>query len=335
MLHTLTKNYAATTRDRLDRNLLKFFVWLQFGADGWEDLVDERRGNRAAKRNDPRKALIGERIALLQSEFLKQGRIAAIDRAARYRDFLQDAGYAPSTVNGYLWAVREMVSQAKRLDRIDWTLKDVEGVPSETLRDTQGISLDAMQRILGSIDRSTTEGQRNYALVLLLYQNALRRGEVVGANIGHLDPTAKTLSILGKGRRTRTTIDLSASTVEAIQQWLSTRGKVSMTDPLFSALDRAHHGSRLSGTSIYRIVRELARAAGVSERFSPHKVRHTAITNFLDLTDGNLRAAQSLSRHKSTQTLVLYDDRRHHLQRKASLTLEQALIDHRSPKILD
>jgi integrase/recombinase XerC len=287
-------------------------------------MIDERQGKRSG-RCDARKAWVSEHLPQLSRDFLGQGRIKAITQAAQYREFLKGNEYAPATVNSYLWAVREMVSQAKRLEVVDWTLRDVEGVPSETLRDTRGVGVDGMQAILQRCDRETTEGSRNYAIVLLLFQNALRRGEVVGCNVSHFDPAAKTLSIQGKGKRDRTRIDLSPSVIEAIQHWLLVRGEAGMNAPLFCALDRNHKGARLTGTSIYRIVRQLAKDAEVSDRFSPHKIRHSAITALLDLTDGDLRSAQALSRHKSMDILKVYDDNRHKLQGKATGLLEQAL----------
>jgi integrase/recombinase XerC len=321
---TLTKDYQPTTRDRLNRNLTRFFIWVSYGTDGWNQMIDERQGKRPG-RCDARKAWVSEHLPQLSRDFLGQGRIKAITHAAQYREFLKGKDYAPATVNSYLWAVREMVSQAKRLEVVDWTLRDVEGVPSETLRDTRGVGVDGMQAILQQCDRGTIEGSRNYALVLLLFQNALRRGEVVGCNIGHFDPAAKSLSIQGKGKRERSSIDLSPSVIEAIQHWLSLRGEAGMNAPLFCALDRNHRGARLTGTSIYRIVRQLAKDSGVSDRFSPHKIRHSAITALLDLTDGDLRSAQALSRHKSMDILKVYDDNRHKLQGKATGLLEQAL----------
>jgi integrase/recombinase XerC len=321
----LTKDYQSTTRDRLNRNLTRFFVWVAYGESGWSDMIDERRGTRAHKRNDPRKALVSERLSHLSREFLGEGRLKAIARVARYREFLKHSDYAPATINSYLWAVREMVSQAKRLEVVDWTLKDIEGVPSETLRDTRGTDIEGIQTLLKGIDRGTLEGDRNYALVLLLFQNALRRGEVVGCNVSHFDPAAKTLSIQGKGKRERSRIDLSPSVVEAIVTWLERRESSGLNAPLFCALDRNHYGMRLTGTSIYRIVRDLAKDTGVSDRFSPHKIRHSSITAILDITDGDLRSAQALSRHKSMDILKVYDDNRKQLQGKASGLLEQAV----------
>jgi integrase/recombinase XerC len=113
--------------------------------------------------------------------------------------------------------------------------------------------------------------------------------------------------------------------IEAIQHWLSVQGEAGMNASLFCALDPNHHGAGLTGTSIYRIVRQLAKDAGGSDSFSPHKIRHSAITALLDLTDGDLQSAHALPRHKSMDILRVYGDNRDKLQSKATGLLEQAL----------
>jgi site-specific recombinase XerD len=67
--------------------------------------------------------------------------------------------------------------------------------------------------------------------------------------------------------------------------------------------------TRLTGGGIWKIVRRLGAAAGLTVRARPHGLRHTAITRLLDM-GADLRDAAQFSRHKSIQTLFIYDDRR-------------------------
>ena len=62
-------------------------------------------------------------------------------------------------------------------------------------------------------------------------------------------------------------------------------------------------------------------------RVSPHRLRHSSITAFLDASGGNLRAAQALSRHRNQNTLNLYDDNRRQEQKGASGMLEDLLTE--------
>ncbi len=76
------------------------------------------------------------------------------------------------------------------------------------------------------------------------------------------------------------------------------------TGPLFINMDRASKRGRLTATSVWRITTKYG--LGVT----PHGLRHTAITQALDITGGDIRAVQCFSRHKDPRTLILYDDNR-------------------------
>ena len=91
-------------------------------------------------------------------------------------------------------------------------------------------------------------------------------------------------------------------------------------------LSKSEFGIAVAGDSIYRIVQGYAEAAGIERRVSPHRLRHSSITAFLDASGGNLRAAQALSRHSNQNTLNLYDDNRRQEQKGASGLLEGLLV---------
>ena len=65
---------------------------------------------------------------------------------------------------------------------------------------------------------------------------------------------------------------------------------------------------RLDGGSVYRLIRRLGERAGIRAR--PHGLRHSALTELLDLTGGNVWEVQQFSRHRSVQTVLKYDDNR-------------------------
>ena len=89
-------------------------------------------------------------------------------------------------------------------------------------------------------------------------------------------------------------------------------------EPIFIALDGRSYGKRLSGRSVARVVDWTSTDAGVTKHMSPHRIRHSSITTFLDASGGDVRTAQRLSRHSRLDTLMIYDDNRQGLQGKAS-----------------
>ena len=139
--------------------------------------------------------------------------------------------------------------------------------------------------------------------------------------------------ILGKGKRVKVAIDLTQSVGYALEEWLSLHPCNAPGQPLIASLSHNCYGARIAGDSIYRIVQGYAEAAGIvgqgpafgNRRVSPHRLRHSSITAFLDASDGNIRVAQALSRHSQMNTLTLYDDNRQQQQKGASGVLEGLL----------
>jgi integrase/recombinase XerC len=259
------------------------------------------------------------------SEFLTLDRYAAIEMVLRYRRHSIDRNLAPSTINVRLAAIKSLVEMARKLGKTTIDLGDIESIPAETYRDTRGISVEQFKSLLAAIDPSTSIGVRDYAIMLLFWGNALRRGEIASANIEDFLPQQQKLTILGKGKRAKVGIDLTDSVSYALEEWLNFHPCNLPGQPLITSLSHNCYGERIAGDSIYRIVQGYAEAAGIERRVSPHRLRHSSITAFLDASGGNLRAAQALSRHSNQNTLTLYDDNRRQEQKGASGMLEDLL----------
>ena len=259
------------------------------------------------------------------SEFLDLDRYAAIEMVLRYRRHSIDKKLAPSTINVRLAAIKSLVDMARKLGKTTIDFTDIESIPSESYRDTRGISVEQFKSMLEAIDPSTPIGVRDYAIMLLFWGNALRRGEIASANIEDFLPQQQKLTILGKGKRARVAIDLTDGVSYALEEWLNFHPCNLLGQPLITSLSHNCYGARIAGDSIYRIVQGYAEAAGIERRVSPHRLRHSSITAFLDASGGNLRAAQALSRHSNQNTLNLYDDNRRQEQKGASGMLEDLL----------
>lgn len=240
---------------------------------------------------------------------LGSGHGVANETAIRYRAALLERGLAPATVNRRLAAVRSMVKLARTLGMVPWTL-EVPSVKGESYRDTRGPGVDGFRSVVEHLTRRIDAGDpkatRDRAAVRLLYDLGLRRGEVVGLDVEHVDLDASTVQILGKGRTQRIALTLPEPTKAALLRWLDVRGRVA--GPLFINFDRAGKGGRLTGRGLAYIVTATGEAAGVAVR--PHGLRHAAITAALDATNGNMREVQRFSRHRDPRTLMKYDDNR-------------------------
>ncbi len=154
-------------------------------------------------------------------------------------------------------------------------------------------------------------GGRDHALACLLALNGLRISEALGADIDDLDVNRghRTLFIHRKGGKTAT-IPLSPRTARALDLYIGERepGPIFMNHDGTRRLDR--HASA-------RIVRRLAKKAGIDKRISPHSLRHSFITAALD-AGVPLRDVQEAASHADPRTTMRYDRGRGSLDRHAT-----------------
>jgi len=240
---------------------------------------------------------------------LTHGPGSANATALSYRTHLQDRHLSSSTTNRRLAALRSLVKLARTFGIISWPQLDVPNVRSAPYRDTRGPGKTGVKNLITQLDTDhSPRGVRDKALLRLLYDLALRRGEVAGLDLSDVDLANRKITIIGKGYTDKQTLSLPEPTVEALQRWIEVRG--TQPGPLFTNFDRAGKGSRLTGTSIYRIVREHGTKVGI-KRLRPHGLRHTAITEAVKVAEANgytLDEVRDFSRHRNVSTLMIYRD---------------------------
>lgn len=249
-------------------------------------------------------------------ELLAAGPATANRIAHTWRASMLHAGLSPSTVNRRLSALRSVVELAARLGVVDWALR-VEGVKSRSYRDTRGPGVDAVRTIDEHLAALAAGGDqkalRDRAMLRLLFDRGLRRGEVVALNVADYDPVRPAVRVIGKGHRDAEWLTISRGAADAVDAWLDLCGRfyaLKPDQPLLLSFDKARKGSgRLTGRSVGRIVSAVAEAAGVGP-VRPHGLRHSAITEVLNLSGGDVRSARQFSRHADLRTLALYDDAR-------------------------
>ena len=239
----------------------------------------------------------------------------ASELVSQYHGSLVRQKLAPATINQKLAAIKSLVNYASQVGKCHYSLTNIKAEKLQSYRDTKGIPKDQFKLMLEVVDTSKIKGIRDLAILLLLWGNALRRSEVVNCDISDYSPTLGELTIIGKGKIGQPeTISLGKSAISAIDEWLVKRGEVEPTQPLFCATHKGYWGHRLNTHSIYKLVQKYALAAGIDKVMSPHRIRHSSITEALNLTNGDVRKVQKLSRHSNLNTLMIYDDNRQNLQ---------------------
>jgi integrase/recombinase XerC len=247
-----------------------------------------------------------EAVAVLLSR--SKGEAATITTA--YRQWMEAPTddrpqLAPSTVGRRLAALSSLVATAYRSDLIGWELT-LKGPKVESYRDTRGPGADAVADMVEALDPSTAAGARDRAIVLALAGMGLRRGELVALDLDDLDAERGTVMVTGKGRTQAVPLTVPGAVLDAFAAWIDHRG--TEAGPMFHGF-RGKAG-RLNGGSVARIVAKAAKGAEVAATVRPHGLRHTAITEALEVSGGNLREAAKFSRHQRLETILIYDDNR-------------------------
>jgi integrase/recombinase XerC len=242
-----------------------------------------------------------------------------------WRAAMQEAGLASATINRRLSAVRSALRFARTIGATTW-VPEIKGLRAQTYRDTRGPGLAGTRALLrAASEKSPAKAARDVAIIRLMFDLGLRRGEVVGLDVEDVDRAGRRLWVLGKGRAQKEARTLPAPTLEAIDRWLALRSHVAGEGQpaLFVNTARFKPGRRMTGHGLYRVIRSLGDLAGIRAR--PHGLRHASITAALDTSNGDVRAAQAHARHANPQTTMRYDDNRQDLAGKVAAALAAAL----------
>jgi integrase/recombinase XerC len=158
-------------------------------------------------------------------------------------------------------------------------------------------------RLVECPDKATLLGQRDRAILELLYSTGIRVSELVGLNVEDVDLIGEVVKVRGKGKKQRIAPMGRQAAIELSEYLNNPRRKVrtSSGDAVF--LNRA--GARLTVRSVARMVTKYVRQTALKAGISPHTLRHTFATHMLN-AGADLRSIQELLGHKSLASTVIY-----------------------------
>lgn len=247
--------------------------------------------------------------------FLSGGQGPANMKALEFKNWLVEQKKAPSTINRRLSALSGLVKAFRFVGLIPWDL-EVQPVPAETYRDTAGPGTERFATAMAGFDgRIDPMAVRDRAILVLLHDGGLRRGELVSIDLEHYDPLSPCVWVKAKKRTARVKIDLAPEMKDAIEEWLKIRGTA--PGPIFKNFDPSKKGDgRLSGRSVARITEKY----GIG---NPHGIRHLAIGEYAEATNGNIVEVMKFGRHKDPKITMIYIDNLKKRDAKASKILAE------------
>lgn len=259
-------------------------------------------------------------------KLLKHLRERGIDPTAAaladLRDFaarLHDLGIGPRSQCRILSGVRSFYKFLQTDGFID-------DDPSELLESPQlgehlpeVLTTDEVDRLEQAIDLGKWEGQRNKAIIEVLFSCGLRVSELVNLKLSDLFLADRFIRVIGKGRKERL-VPISDNAIRQLRFWFDDRNHMDIKPGEEDYVFLNRRGAHLTRTMILIMIKRLGAEAGINKTISPHTLRHSFATALLE-GGADLRVIQAMLGHESIGTTEIYTHIDTH-------TLRQEILEH-------
>lgn len=161
--------------------------------------------------------------------------------------------------------------------------------------------VDAME---AAIDLSQPAGQRNKAIIEMLFSCGLRVTELVTLRLSQLYLDERFMRVVGKGSKERM-VPMSARVIEELRYWFIDRNALRIKKGEEDYVFLGRYGSHLTRTMILIMIKRVAAEAGITKTVSPHTLRHSFATALLE-GGADLRSIQAMLGHERISTTEIY-----------------------------
>lgn len=181
------------------------------------------------------------------------------------------------------------------------------------------LTVNEINNLINSVDLSKAEGQRNRAMLEVLYSCGLRVSELITLKHSNVYFDEQFIIVKGKGDKQRL-VPISPTAIREIRNYLIDRHNIKVRKGFEDTLFLNRRGAGLTRVMIFHIIKEQSKIAGIRKNISPHTMRHAFATHLLE-GGANLRAIQMMLGHESITTTEIYT----HIDREF---LRREIIEH-------
>ena len=241
--------------------------------------------------------------------YLKSKKISSLNEVDKqvlrgYLSHLMKEGFARVSISRKLSAIRSFYRYLLREELVETSPIADTSSPKLDKRLPKFLTPEEAVRLLEAPDSSTALGQRDRALMELLYASGLRVSELVSLDLEQINLETNEIRVWGKGAKERMVL-MGKPAAAALASYLSQGRPRLLGKKKGYALFLNRDGGRLTERSIQRILRKYTRVAGIKKRVHPHLLRHTFATHLLD-GGADLRVVQELLGHASLVSTQIY-----------------------------
>ncbi len=241
--------------------------------------------------------------------FLKSQKIGSLHEVDKqvvrdYLSYLLEQGFVKVSIARKLSAIRSFYRYLMREEIVTTSPVADTSSPKLDKRLPGFLSQKEVLELISAPDLSTPQGQRDRALLELLYASGLRVSELVNLDIDKVNLDANEIRVWGKGSRERVVL-MGRPAAAAIVAYISQGRARLLGGKRNPALFVNRSGRRLVERRVQRILEKYSAAAGINRRVHPHMLRHTFATHLLD-GGADLRVVQQLLGHADLSTTQIY-----------------------------
>ena len=220
---------------------------------------------------------------------------------------LQTTGVARSTLTRRIVSIRAFTNWAASNGWLTSDLGANLSIPKAHRTLPEILDVDEAAQILKALEVKAGEevsavNLRDLAMLEILYASGIRVSELCGLNLGDIDASRNTLSVIGKGDRQRV-VPLGIPAMKALQNYLSNGRGEFLNNKSADAVFLGSRGKRIDQRTVREVVYEAMKAVGAT--MGPHGLRHSAATHLLE-GGADLRTVQEILGHASLATTQIY-----------------------------
>ena len=229
-------------------------------------------------------------------------------KTKQLKEFIQEIaelGLSPASQSRMVSGIRSFYKYLLLEDKIETDPSELLELPRIGRKLPDTLSNEEVVAMIESIDLSSSEGERNRAILETLYGSGLRVTELVNLKISNIYFNDGIMRILGKGDKERLVPlgGIAAKRISTYMNEVRIHSRVQKGAEDFVFLN--NRGNHLSRIMIFNIVKKAAVNAEIKKNISPHTLRHSFATELIQ-RGADLRAVQDMLGHESITTTEIY-----------------------------
>ena len=241
-------------------------------------------------------------------QFLAEEKIhpydATLENLETFSASLRDVGIQARSQARILSGIRSFYHYLIMEDYLEADPSELLESPQIGLHLPEVLTIEEIDTLIGSIDLSSNEGQRNRTILETLYSCGLRVSELCHLKISDLYLDEGFIKVEGKGSKQRL-VPISPRAIQELRLYFIDRNLTTIKPGFEDFVFISKRGKNISRIMVFHIIKELANAIGLQKNISPHTFRHSFATHLLE-GGANLRAIQCMLGHESIGTTEIY-----------------------------